>query len=187
VTQAHSAAVELSVSDDDIIFLVALCAKDPVFAGGYTAGAMMQLAGMIVESDALGARLLRSLAAMGSDPQQALELLQLADIRLASGADQALRAEVWNEIAILLVGQGRYTDAGEKAQAACDLALEVGADQIARMALGNIAFSLMQQRRFGEALDTLDRLAREQTAAGDIRGLEITRSNIAACNHELGQ
>jgi hypothetical protein len=182
--EAHQIAADLAVGDDDVVFLVAFSAKSP-HGDGQTAGAMMQLAGMTLQDDAMAGRFLRTLAALSSDKMQQMILFESADARLAGGANDALRAEVWNEMAILLTMAGEYELARSKAEAARDLALKVGASQTALMALGNLAFVLMQERRFTDALEALESLASEQAAINDARGLETTRANIAACKAEM--
>lgn len=182
---AQNAAAELDLADDDVMFLVAFCSKDPIHSDPGTAGAIMHLAGMTVRDDALGAKLLRTLAALGRDPTQQFELLRNADARLENGDDDALRAEVWNELAILLVSSGQFNEGYELASSARQLAASAGADRIASMALGNMAWSLMQDRRFSEAKELFEQLAVEQEQAGDFRGLEATRSNLELCRQQL--
>ncbi len=182
---AQNAAAGLDVADDDVVFLTAFCGQDRDHRNGATAGAIMLLAGGIVKDDALGGRLLRTLAALGNDRQQQYALLQKAEARLAGGADDALRAEVWNELAILLGSAGQNEQAGQLAAAARKLATTVGADGIASMALGNMAWLLMQQRRWREAAALFEQLAEEQTLAGDSRGLEITRANLETCRQQM--
>ena len=166
------------------MFLVVFSAKSQ-HADGNTAGAMMQLAAMTLDDDAVAAKLCRTLAAMSSDAEYQSMMYQLADIRLATGANDALRAEIWNETAILLAGQGRYEEARNRADAARSLALSSGASQIASMALGNKAWVLMQEQDFMAALKAFEELAREQEAAGDLANLDITRQNIEICRQQL--
>jgi hypothetical protein len=182
---AQNAAEALKVADDDVVFLAAFCGKDPDYGDGATAGAIMLLAGAIVRDDALGGKFLRTLAALGNDPQQQYSLLQKAEARLAGGADDALRAEVWNELAILLGSVGQNEQARKLAAAARKLATAVGADRIALMALGNMAWLLMQQRRWSEAVKLFEQLAEEQRLAGDSRGLETTRANLNTCRQQM--
>lgn len=182
--EASTLARELAVGDDDVMFLVVFSAKSQ-HADGNTAGAMMQLAAMTMDDDAVAAKLCRTLAAMSSDAEYQSMMYQLADIRLATGANDALRAEIWNETAILLAGQGRYEEARNRADAARSLALSSGASQIASMALGNKAWVLMQEQDFMAALKAFEELAREQEAAGDLANLDITRQNIGICRQQL--
>ena len=182
--EASKLAGELGVGDDDVMFLVIFSAKSK-HADGNTAGAMMQLAAMTLDDDAVAAKLCRTLAAMSSDAEYQSMMYQLGDIRLATGANDALRAEIWNETAILLAGQGRYEEARNRADAARSLALSSGASQIASMALGNKAWTLMQEQDFMAALKAFEELAREQEAAGDLANLDITRQNIEICRQQL--
>ena len=104
---------------------------------------------------------------------------------IAGGANDALRAEVWNETAIILASHGRFDEGRERAEAAHELALSSGASQIASMALGNLAWNLMQQQNFVDALRAFEQLARDQEAAGDLSNLDITKQNIAICRRNL--
>ena len=182
--EASTLAKELAVGDDDLMFLVVFSAKSQ-YADGNTAGAMMQIAASTLDDDAVAAKLWRTLAAMTSDAGYQSTLYQLADMRLAFGANNALRAEIWNETAILLAGQGRYEEARNRADAARSLALSSGASQIASMALGNKGWVLMQEQDFMAALKAFEELAREQEAAGDHANLGITRQNIEICRQQL--
>ena len=175
---AVSAAKELGVGDDDVIFLVAFAAKDRTYGDSGTAGAMFLLAGGTVRDDALGGRLLRNLAAVSEDSDMAFQLLHDADSRLSGGADDRLRAEVWNELAVLLVGEGRFGEGRDLAVQARDLAVAAGDAHIAAMALGNQAVALMQERKFPEAIEILEQLAEEQERLGDAAGLAVTRENL---------
>jgi tetratricopeptide (TPR) repeat protein len=156
--EASTHAKELAVGDDDVMFLVVFSAKSQ-YADGNTAGAMMQIAASILDDDAVAAKLWRTLAAMTSDAEYQSMIYQLADMRLAFGANDALRAEIWNETAILLAGQGRYEEARNRADAARSLAVSSGATQIASMALGNKAWVLMQEQDFMAALKAFGELA----------------------------
>jgi tetratricopeptide (TPR) repeat protein len=182
--EASKLAKELAVGDDDVMFLVVFSAKSQ-HADGNTAGAMMQLAAMTLDDDAVAAKLCRTLAAMSSNAEYQSMMYQLADMRLAFGANDALRAEIWNETAILLAGQGRYEEARNRADAARSLAQSSGASQIASMALGNKAWVLMQEQDYMAALRAFEELAREQEAAGDHANLDITRQNIGICRQQL--
>jgi tetratricopeptide (TPR) repeat protein len=175
---AVGAARELGVGDDDVMFLVAFAAKDPRYSDPGTAGAMFLLAGETVRHDALGGRLLRNLAAMSDDSGRQYQLLRDAEGRLSGGADDRLRAEVWNELAILLVGMGSVDEARELAEQARELALAAGDPRTAAMALGNQAVALMQKHRFPEAIGILEQLAEEQERLGDAAGLAVTRENL---------
>lgn len=182
---AVSAARELGVADDDVMFLVAFAAKDRRYSDPGTAGGMFLLGGETVRDDALGARLLRNLAAVSEDASRQFQLLSDADGRLSGGADDRLRAEVWNELAILLVGEGRFDEGRDLAVQARELALDAGDALIAAMALGNQAVALMQERRFPEAIETLEHLAEEQERLGDATGLAATRENLEICRANL--
>jgi tetratricopeptide (TPR) repeat protein len=182
---AQNAAAGLDVADDDVVFLTAFCGKDPDYRDGATAGAIMLLGGAIVRDDALGGKLLRTLAALGKDRQQQYALLQKAEARLAGGADDSLRAEVWNELAILLGSAGQNEAAATLAAAARELATTVGAHHVASMALGNMAWLLMQERRWSKAVELFEQLEEEQRLAGDSRGLDITRANLEACRQQM--
>jgi tetratricopeptide (TPR) repeat protein len=175
---AVSAARELGVGDDDIMFLVAFAAQDRHYGDSGTAGAMFLLGGETVRDDALGGRLLRNLAAVSEDPGTQFQLLRDADSRLSGGADDRLRAEVWNELAILMVGEGRFDEAHNLAVEARELALAAGNARIAAMALGNQAVALMQERRFPEAIEILEQLAEELERLGDAPGLAATQENL---------
>lgn len=185
-SMALNAASGLEVGDDDVMFLVAFAAKDPRHRDPSTAGAMMGLAGEVVQDDALGARLLRTLAALTGDQAQQQELFNKADGRLKDGADDRLRAEVWNELTILQVTEGQFEKGRALAANARELALATGDAYIASMALGNQGFALMQLRRFAEAIDVFERLAAEQELAGDFSGLAATRENLEICRANLG-
>jgi hypothetical protein len=185
-SMALNAASGLEVGDDDVMFLVAFAAKDPRHRDPSTAGAMMGLAGEVVQDDALGARLLRMLAALTRDQAQQQDLLNKADGRLKDGADDRLRAEVCNELAILQVTEGQFDEGRALAANARELALATGDAYIASMALGNQGFALMQLRRFAEAIDVFERLAAEQELAGDFSGLAATRENLEICRANLG-
>ena len=182
--KAAELARELALGDDDVMFLLVFSAKSPQ-GDGETAGAMMQLAAMTVHDDAVAGKLYRTLAALSRDAGQQLGLFQSADQRLAGGANDALRAEVWNEMAIILASHGRIDQGKELAEAAHELASRVGATQIASMALGNLAWTLMQQKNFVDALRAFERLAKDQEAAGDRANLDITNQNIAICRRQL--
>jgi tetratricopeptide (TPR) repeat protein len=182
--EASRLARELAVGDDDIMFLLVFAAKSK-FGDGQTSGAMMQLAAMIMQDDATAGKLYRTLAALGSDRSYQMMVYESADKRLSGGANDALRAEVWNEVALLYLAAGRFDEARNKANAARALAVKSGAGTIASMALGNLAFILMQERKFGEALRAFEQLAKDQEAAADSANLEITRQNIAICRRYL--
>jgi hypothetical protein len=182
--KASQLAGELALGDDDIMFLLAFSAKSK-HGDGRTAGALMQLAAMTMHDDGVAGKLYRTLAALTSDVRHRLLLFQSADKRLAGGADDALRAEVWNEMAIIQISHGGLDEGRELADAAHKLALKSGAARIASMALGNLAWALMQQQKFVEALRAFERLAQEQEAVGDRSNLEITQQNIAICRRNL--
>jgi tetratricopeptide (TPR) repeat protein len=184
-TVASNAASALGVGDDDVMFLVAFAAKDPRHHDPSTAGAMMRLAGEVVQDDALGARLLRMLAALVPDRIEQFALLRQADDRLTAGADDRLRAEVWNEMAILKVTGGDFEGGRALAEDAMKLALATGDAGIANMALGNQGFALMQMGRFAQAIDVFERLADQQQRAGDLSGLAATRENLEVCRANL--
>ena len=175
---AVSAANELGVGDDDVMFLLAFAAKDRNYGDSRTAGAMLLLGGETVRDDALGGRLLRSLAALSEDSDMEFQLLHDADSRLSGGADDRLRAEVWNELAVLLLGEGRFGEGRDLAVQARELAVAAGDARIAAMALGNKAVALMRERRFPWAIEILEQLAEEQERLGDAPGLAATRKNL---------
>lgn len=183
-SKASELARELALSDDDVVFLLIFSAKSQ-HGDAQTAGAMMQLAAMTMHDDAVAGKLYRTLAALSSDAMQQMLLYQSADGRLADGANDALRAEVWNEMAIVLSSHGRFDEAREMAEAAHELAMSSGASNIASMALGNLAFNLMQQQNFVDAARAFEKLAKEQEAAGDLSNLNITRQNIAICRRNM--
>lgn len=182
--EASKLARELALGDDDVVFLLVFSAKSE-YGDGQTAGAMMQLAAMTMHDDAVAGKLYRTLAALTSDTMNQMLLYQSADGRLAGGANDTLRAEVWNEMAIILSSQGRFDEARDRAEAAHELAVSSGDSDIASMALGNLAFNLMQQQNFVDALRAFEKLAQDQEAAGDLSNLNITRQNIAICRRNL--
>jgi tetratricopeptide (TPR) repeat protein len=183
-SEASELARKLALGDDDIVFLLVFSAKSE-YGDGQTAGAMMQLAAMTMHDDAVAGKLYRTLAALTSDTMHQMLLHQSADDRLAGGANDALRAEVWNEMAIILSSHGRFDEASERAEAAHELAQSSGASEIASMTLGNLAFNLMQQQNFVDALRAFEKLAQDQEEAGDLSNLDITRQNIAICRRNL--
>ena len=182
--KASKLARELALGDDDVVFLMAFSAESD-YSDGQTTGAMMQLAAMTMHDDAVAGKLYRTLAAVTSDPRQQALLYQSADARLAGGADDALRAEIWNEMAILMASHSKFDEAKELAEAAHKLASSSGASKIASMALGNLAFNLMQQQNFVDALRAFEQLERDQEAEGDLSNLDITKQNIAICRRYL--
>jgi YD repeat-containing protein len=182
---AVNAARELGVSDDDVMFLVAFAGKDPRYGDSGTAGALFLLAGETVRDDALGGRLLRTLAAVTEDSGTQYQLLYDAEGRLSEGADDRLRAEVWNELAVLLIGMGSVDEARDLAAQARELALTVGDARTAAMSLGNQAVALMQRHRFAEAIEILEQLAEEQERLGDATGLAVTQENLEIARANL--
>ena len=92
-------AGRLAVTDDDLVFVVGL-ATDSGFNSQLPAWAVFELVGEAAADRALKGRCLRLAAAVGHQqrpPRELLSLFQRADDALATGADDALRAEVLNE------------------------------------------------------------------------------------------
>jgi len=110
--------------------------------------------------------------------QRPYQLFRDAEGRLSGGVDERLRAEVWNELAILLIGVGSVDEARDLAEQARELALAGGDARTAAMSLGNQAVALMQEHRFPEAIGILEQLAEEQERLGDAAGLAVTQENL---------
>lgn len=190
-TQSMAAAGSRSTSltDDDLAFTVGL-ATDRSFSAILPGWAVFELVGQVTGDHALAGRCLRLAAAIGAgrrDPAEQLRILQRADAALADGADDTLRAEVANEIAVCHLNLRHGQQALEAAIQAAELADKSGAYPLGRMARGNVANALLGLQRVPEALQIFEALARDQTAAGESDMAAITRQNIEACRAFLRQ
>jgi tetratricopeptide (TPR) repeat protein len=177
------------LTDDDLVFAVGLAA-DPGFKSLLPAFAVFELVGRGATDRALAGRCLRLAAAIGHesrDPREGLRLFQRADAALADGADDALRAEVVNEMAVCYLNLRQPQPAMMAATLAAELAERTGQPHVGRMALGNAANALLGLGRVAEALELFQGLEREQTAAGEHQMAAVTRQNIEACRAYLEQ
>ena len=182
-------AAQTSITDDDLVFTVAL-ATDRSFSALLPAWAVFELAGYRAKDRALAGRCLRLAGALGGDerdPNERLKLFQKADAALADGADDRLRAEVVNEIAVCELNLRKPQLAFEAATRASTLAAKCGDQALNRMARGNVANALLGMQKVAEALQIFETLARDQAAAGERDMADITRQNIEACRAYLRQ
>ncbi len=180
-------AGRLPLTDDDLMFAVAL-ATDSDFNSLLPGWAVFEFAGDNATDPALVGRCFRLAAAIGRearDPREILDILQRADGALARGADDRLRAEVANEIAVSYLNLGQPAPALEASTRASELAQTTGHAELGRMAQGNVANALLGLQRVGDALQMFEALARDQTAAGEAAMAQITRRNIEACRSFL--
>ena len=173
-----------AVTDDDLVFTLAL-ATDSGFNKLLPGWAVFQLVGENAKDPALAGRCLRLVSALYKDPGQQLKTLQRADALLAKGADDALRAEVTNEMAVCHLNLRQAEPALATAQRAVDLARRLGDPRLGRMARGNVANALLQLQRVADALKMFEALAHDQEAAGERDMAGITRRNIEACRAYL--
>jgi hypothetical protein len=151
---------------------------------------VFELVGHGAKDRALAGRCFRLAAAMGGegrDPHDVVALLERADAALAGGADDALRGEVVNGIAICRLNLRQGEPALKAAERAVELARACGNDRLGRVARGNVANAFLGLHRVAEALGIFETLARDQAAAGEREMAEITRQNIAACRSALGR
>jgi tetratricopeptide (TPR) repeat protein len=187
VSGALPTARALGLGDDDLVFVLAVAGRRD---DAPPAVVLLELVAGAAADDALGANCARLAAAVHSQHganARALELFVQAEARLADGVDDRLRADVINSQAAELLALGRHAQALAAAQRARTAALAAHDDAIARMALGNQGTALLNLRRAGEALPLFDQVAAEHQAAGDAKGLEITRFNLAAAKMALGE
>lgn len=184
-----SAASSAPLTDDDLVFTLSL-ATDPDFSDLLPAWAIFQLVGEAATDPALVGRCFRLVAAVGHQqrgPRETMNLLQRADSVLEDGVDDALRAEVVNEMAVCELNLQRAEPALKAAQRATMLARNAGAGQMERMARGNAANALLQLQRVEDALKIFEQLAPDQEAAGEVDMAQITYQNIEGCRAFLRQ
>jgi tetratricopeptide (TPR) repeat protein len=105
--------------------------------------------------------------------------LASADGGVTVGRDFAEQASV-------LLSLQRFREAQEIASQAIEVAERARADDALTNARGNLAVALLNQGEPASALEILEELADFQERIGDTRGLESTRTNIAACRMRLG-
>jgi len=177
------------LTDDDLVFCLAL-ATDTDFNSVLPAWAVFQLVAEAATDPALAGRCFRLVAAVGHqqrDPRETMNLLRRADTVLDDGVDDALRAEVVNEMAVCQLNLQRPEPALKAAQRASLLARSAGADHMERMARGNAANALLQLQRVEDALRIFEQLAPDQEAAGELDMAQITHQNIEGCRAFLRQ
>jgi len=177
------------VTDDDMVFAVAL-ATDRHFNTLLPAWAVFELVGHRAKDRALAGRCLRLAGAMGGDerdPHERLKLFEAADQALSQGADDPLRAEVVNEIAVCQLNLRQPQAALAAAERAAALATKSAQPGLGRMARGNVANALLGLGRIADALKIFEALERDQLAAGERDMAGITRQNIDACRAYLRQ
>jgi hypothetical protein len=177
------------VTDDDMVFAVAL-ATDRHFNALLPGWAVFELVGHRAKDRALAGRCLRLAGAIGGDerdPHERLKLFEAADQALSQGADDPLRAEVVNEIAVCQLNLRQPQAALAAAERAAALATKCGLHGFGRMARGNVANALLGMGRIADALKIFEGLERDQLAAGERDMAGITRQNIDACHAYLRQ
>ena len=177
------------VTDDDMVFAVAL-ATDRQFNALLPGWAVFELVGHRAKDRALAGRCLRLAGAIGGDerdPHERLKLFEAADHALSQGADDPLRAEVANEIAVCQINLRQPQAALAAAEQAAALATKSAQPGLGRMARGNVANALLGLGRIADALKIFETLERDQLAAGERDMAGITRQNIDACRAYLRQ
>jgi hypothetical protein len=185
----EAAAEDAELWDDDLVFVVML-ATDPRFNGLLPGWAVFELAGENASDSALAGRALRLAAAIGADqrdPRTILSLLERADKRLDGGVDDALHAEVANEIAVCHLNLRQPQPALQAAYRAANYAALSRAEAIGRMARGNLANAMLQLQLIAEALTVFEVLERDQIAARENDMAAVTRQNIEACRAYLAK
>lgn len=183
------AAAPPKLTDDDLVFAIGLAA-DSGFNQLLAGWAVFELVGRVAKDPALAGRCLRLAAATGGpgrDPRQQQVLYELAEQRLAGGADDALRAEVANEMAVAWLNLRQAAPALQAAQRAAELAKKSGAGQLERFARGNVANAYLGMQRVADALKIFEVLLRDQVAVGERDMAQVTRQNIEACRALLGR
>lgn len=186
---AAIAAAPPEISDDDLVFAVGL-ATDRGFNHLLPGWAVFELVGSQATDRALAGRCFRLAAAIGHQqrpPAETLDLLQRADAALDGGADDLLRTDVVNEIAVAQLNLRQPGPALDSAMHAADLARQTGQDRFERMARGNEANAYLQLQRVRDALQIFEALERDQLAAGEREMAQITRQNIDGCRAYLAQ
>jgi tetratricopeptide (TPR) repeat protein len=180
---AAAAAQPTALTDDDLVFVLTLAADD-TFKSIVPSWVIFELVGASAKDAALVGRCYRLAAAIGHDqrpPADTLALFQRADAALANGADNALQAEVANEMAVCFLNLRQAPAALKAAERASALAQRTRQDSLERMARGNVANALLQLQRVAEALHIFEALARDQDVAGEGDMAQITRQNIEGC------
>ena len=132
----QTVAAASSLTDDDLVFVVTL-ATDAAFNRVVPATVVFELVGASASSPALVGRCYRLAAAIGHErraPAETLTLLQRADAALASGEDDALHAEVVNEIALCLLNLRQASPALQAAERATVLSQRARESRLERMA-----------------------------------------------------
>jgi len=186
---AAAAAARLPLKDDDVVFVVTL-AGDERLKEVVPGWAVFEIAGAAATDPSLVGRCFRLAAAIGSEqrpPAGTLALLQRAEAALARGADDALQAEVTNEMAVCYLNLADGDSALKAAKRASTLASQTGQNGLERMARGNIANALLRLQRVKDALDMFESLERDQKAAGEREMAQITRQNIEGCRAYLAK
>jgi hypothetical protein len=186
-TIAAAAAQRSALTDDDLVFVLTL-ATDEALKSLVQAWVIFELVGASASDAALVGRCYRLAAAIGHEqrpPAETLALFQRADAALANGADDALQAEVANELAVCFLNLRQAPAALKAAERASALAKRTRQGSLERMARGNVANGLLQLQRVADALHIFEALARDQDAAGERDMAQITRQNIEGCRAYL--
>jgi tetratricopeptide (TPR) repeat protein len=181
-------AEQLDLPDEDLTVLGVLVLGDRRRAENGAMSATLRLAAEVAASAELAVQLGRAVAtlaqAAGTIPA-ARAAVEAALSRLGDGVHEALRALMLNEDAVLRSQQGDVQGSLARAREALSVALEVGAADLVLKARGNEAVALMNLNRLDEAHEALVELARDQEAAGDAAGLEVTRFNLGGLELKL--
>lgn len=177
----------LALSDDDLAVISLYALIDEYLS---TTGGTINLWSLGIEyaSDpVLVGRLVRMAGMYTRDLDEQLRLYRLGTSRLAGGEDDRLRALLLIEEAVVLNNLQRFEMGADVANEAKALAESVGAMKLAAMASGNFGISLMNMKRFEEAVPMFESIAEFQQSIGDEVSLEATIHNLNVCYIKLGR
>jgi len=186
---AQQLAAQLTLPDDELTCVVLYASQDDAMSRNGIAFTLLQVGALLASSPRLSSRLYALMALFtqsSGDNPRALAFLKAAESRLEGGIDDAERARLRNEIAVVLAAMGQLQESYEQARDARSLAEAARVPKLAAMATGNMGYALMQMRHFEAALAIFEQLAEVQRTLGDLDGLSATQHNIATCYMALG-
>jgi CHAT domain-containing protein/tetratricopeptide (TPR) repeat protein len=176
--------------DGDLPCLCLFALQDKGLSESGVAINLLRLCAAIASNKRLSASLHSVLAIFlksAGSLDDALAAYLAAEALLTDNAEIGERAKLCSEASSILLELNRAQEAFDLATKANELAQEAGALNTVANSYGNIGVSLMQMKRYSEALAIFEKLKDMQQSLGDSKGLEITRFNISACKIALDQ